>query len=110
MATPVYIIEGNPDDTFTMNSTDASQGIDSSKYTNASSEPIKQLFVTVEDQPVRVAFDIDPVADGGSELGHVIKTDGSILIQGNDACKEFRFISKVAGSHAKLMLTPSYFA
>lgn len=110
MATPVYIIEGDPDDTFTMDSSNVSQGIAAAKYENADEVPIKSLLVTVEDNDIRVAFDIAAVVDGAGELGHVIKDEDGLQILGNDACKEFQFISKVTDSHAKLMLTPFYHA
>lgn len=109
MSLNVSVVGGRPSITYEMNSTDAAQIIAVAKHTQGSSGPQQQIcksaLISFEDNEVRYAFGVAPVADGAGELGHSAG-DGSILkLNSYKAIRDFQFITAVAGNHAKMMIT-----
>lgn len=108
MSLNVTVVGGRPSITYTMNSTDAAQIIAVAEHTQGSGDmqqTCKGAVISFEDNEVRYAFGVTPVKDGVGELGHSAG-DGSILkLNSYKAVRDFQFISAIAGSHAKLMIT-----
>lgn len=108
MSLNVAVVGGRPSITYTMNSTDAAQIIAVAKQTQGSGDKLqtcKSAMITVEDNEIRYTFGVTPVKDGASELGHP-GGDGSLIkLNSLKSVRDFQFISAIAGSHAKLMIT-----
>ncbi len=70
----------------------------------------KAVFISCETQPCRYALGVDPTNDAGTGLGHILPVDGSIRLVGEDniPLAQLKFISQVAGSHAKLQVTAEF--
>ena len=65
-------------------------------------------MITVETQPIRFGFGITPTNDAGTALGHVMVADtvnNPLYLRSNKEVEDFRFISKVGGSHGVLHVT-----
>lgn len=100
----VYSSDGYAGDTYLVSSTDSSQGL-SDSVLNPESNPVKGALIYVETNSIRHTFGVDAT----TLLGIMVEHGGKIILKSNDECKKFRFISKTAGAHATLHITPYYF-
>lgn len=100
------VVNGTPGTTTKVASTNTAQTF-AAGLLKSSGKPAVGCTITLEDQPIRYAFGTNPISDGGTELGHVLAADASIRLTGV-MIHDFRFISKVAGSHGQLMVTMEY--
>ena len=65
-------------------------------------------MITLETQPIRFGFGITPTNDAGTALGHVMVADtvnNPMILRSGREVENFRFISKVGGSHGVLHVT-----
>jgi hypothetical protein len=84
-------------------STDAAQSLEGAGFTVSSG--VVGARISIENQPIRYTFGSTPTVDGGTGLGHVGSADTEILLESGAEVTRFKFISKVAGSAAKLVVT-----
>jgi hypothetical protein len=108
MASNVFIVDKKPGNTYTVDSTNVATGITAGVLIDGSLGAIKGIFISVEANPIRIAYGVAPIQDGVGVLGHIVKADGVLKISSNEAITAFKYISKVADAHATLMITPIY--
>ena len=104
----VYMIDGIPGTTTEVLSEDTAKGLPSGILTDASGNPCETVLITVEDNPIRYAHNVNPVSDGAGELGHRVAASGIIKLHNSADVTTFTFISATAGSAAKLFVTPYF--
>ena len=108
------LMEGlQPGTPFQMTSSDVAQKIAADVINDATIEPsaIKGCVITIEDFNLRVTVGGDsyvPTTDATTKIGDKVVAGGSIKLENFGDCRDFRFISAVAGSHALLQITPYY--
>ena len=99
----VAIVGGRPGTTYEDDSTDASQALAAAKLATAGSHPKKcnAVMITIENNGIRYAFGTDPT----TSFGHLAEDGAIIKLNSWKSAKDFRFISSVAGNHAKMFIT-----
>lgn len=108
MSLLVTVVGGKPSITYTTNSTDTAALLSTSATLESVGDHPKQAnsaVITIEDENIRYAFGVTPVKNGAGELGHPAGDGDVIKLNSYKALKDFKFVSAVAGSHAKLMVT-----
>jgi hypothetical protein len=102
----VMSVDGNPGATQTLTSSDTSTAFSSSLLTVAG-RAAQGAIITVETNPVKIAFGADPV-QGAGNLGHILDVGAFIRLSGPDLMENFRYISSIGSAHGKLQVTPLY--
>lgn len=66
----------------------------------------RAILVTVEDQTVTVAFHgVAPTAAAGTNLGHKLAANDSLIVRGVESVKSFKVIDTVSGSAGTIKVT-----
>lgn len=98
-----------PGNTEQVDSTDSAQQLPSDSRTHPSTGAAAQaVFITLEGNPIRYAFGVDPTQDGGTALGHILAAGDSIRLAHPDAITDFKFISQAAGAAGTLQITAEF--
>ena len=105
----VFIMGGQPQITYQVNSTNTAQIIAVAKQyvlgSNKNEKPCHGASITVETNDIRYAFGVAPTQSGGLGLGHLAGDGDVIKLNSYKAVRDFQFISNVAGAHAMLTIT-----
>ncbi len=105
---PVFIMYGEPDDTFLLTSSDTATALSAAVLT-VGGKPCKALMITVETNPVKFATGGATPIQGAGLLGHVLQKDSApVYIVGTAAVSGFKYISATSGNHGKMSITPFY--
>lgn len=98
---------GVPGDSYRVASTDAAQSVSSSVLEDAG-RTLQGLILSVDTNPVRIAFSTAPT-QGASGIGHTLQKDQDpIILHGANLCEDLQFISATASTHGGLQITPLY--
>lgn len=108
--TEIYIVGGQRTDTFSLTSSDSVQRITSSLLKSADGRFAMQARITLENNPIRYAFNIHPVQTFDTRLGHILDYGEELLIKGYDQIRLFRFINKFDTQDAVLQISLSHFS
>lgn len=98
------LFEGTPSETFSMAVGDVAAGIPAEKLESLGRR-VKSGIVTVEDQPVRIAFGGAVPTSGPDGVGHYQVAGSSIELRNYAAVSTFRVINYLAGNDASLRIT-----
>lgn len=67
------------------------------------------VTITVETNDLRVCYEgSTPVGSGGTIKGHILAAGQSLRITNQDAIQNFKYVSKTAGAHGILHITPEF--
>jgi hypothetical protein len=106
-------INGYPGTTRSVTSSNTAQALTSSYITNGTLTSQKEaigLVVTCETNDVRVTWcGTAPTTSSGTAFGHILTVGQSLRINNPEAIKNFKYVSKTAGSHGVLHYTPEYY-
>ena len=97
-------LHADPGTTVSLTSSDSAQAIPAGVL-NASNKPAKRVWITVEDNTVRVGFGGAAIS---TSLGHLFYAGDIIKLDSYKQANEFRVISAVAGVHGVLQITGEY--
>ena len=102
----IFVVEsaGYPGNTTKITVSDTATQIDSNLVTR-NGQPAVGLFVTCEDNDVRVTWG---GTDPSTTLGHLLVTGQSLKLNNEEAIRNFKYINKSAGSNGTLMVTPEF--
>lgn len=99
-------VDGTPDATQTLTSSDTSTSFSASLLT-ISGRAAQGAIITTETNPIRIAFDTDPT-QGASPVGHLLAVGSYMRLSGEDLMTGFHYISAISGNHGTLQVTPLY--
>ena len=98
---------GVPGTSYRVASTDAAQSVSSSVLTSAG-RTLQGIMLTVDSNPVRIAFGTAPT-QGTTGTGHTLQKDQlPVLLHGADLCEDLQFISATNSTAGGLQITPLY--
>ena len=99
---------GVPGPTTRTASTDTAQSISASVITS-SGRTMQGMILSVDSQPIRIAFGGTAPTQGATGIGHTLQKDlDPVIIMGADLCDTMQFISATNSTHGGLHITPLY--
>jgi hypothetical protein len=107
MALKFIQFEGTPDDTLRLVGSDAAQALSSTVLTVAG-RTCKGAIITVEDNPIRIAFGGATPTQGASSLGHLLNVGDVMRVYGEGMMQDFKYINANNGNNSVMQLTPLY--
>lgn len=99
--------DGSPGVTTTLTSSDTAQSLSAAILT-VSGRTCKGMIMTIETNPVRIAFGAAPTQGSTPDLGHVLDVGSTARFYGEDIASDFQYISANAGNAGYIQLTPLY--
>ena len=100
-------IDGVPGATATYTSTDVAQTLPAA-VTTIAGRTIVGFLMTVETNPVSIAFGGAIPTQGASPLRHLLSAGDTLKVSGSQVATTFRYISAGAGNASTLQITPFY--
>lgn len=101
---PVFVLEASPRSTTRVVSSNDVQ-ILPAEVTGPDGVKASFVFISIEDNPVRVAFGGDEPGRGGSPVGHFLEAGDAVVLSSWSAIRSFRFTNAVQDSDAVLQVT-----
>lgn len=104
----VLEVRGKAGNTFSEPSTNTAQGLDAGTtlaFKDSDDRLITSLLVQIQDNDIRFCFGSTPTQAG---LGMILAKDQDIYLENPANIRAFKYISKTAGAHATMMITPFY--
>ena len=85
---------------------DTSTGISVGNLTSATNQQACAALVTVEAQSINYSLHgTAPTAAAGTNVGHQLKAEETLILRGIDEVKNFRCIDRVSGSASTVKVT-----
>jgi len=101
-------VRGKAGKTFSEASTNTAQTLDAGTtlaFKDSDGRLITSLLIQIQDNDIRFCFGDTPVQGG---LGMILAKDQDLYLENPANIRAFEYISKTAGAHATMMITPFY--
>ena len=101
----VIVVEGIPRKTISKEASDSPQALDATDWLDQHGKEPEQAVITVEDNPVRIAFQTTPVPE---TTGHTLAVDDILKLNSMGAIRALRFVNEEVGQNSTLQITFQY--